>query len=327
MQKTKLIKNGDRIIVIFDNGSFVQKDDANDELFAELCKLDSEDEIRKLLCPEYMKLIEECKENTSIIENAKKSNLLSFEGDSVYWRDISGLSVPKELVKAILEAEEAKDDLLLETYKNFWTLMSLNPSEECRKNLFWFLNRNGLVISRCGFFVAYRNVDKHKMYTEEDEVYTDVHSHTFTIRIGEMVTMPREECDDRQDVTCSKGLHLGSKDWLTAGYYGTQGLVCLCNPAEVVAVPHEDHYGKLRTCAYLPITKAKFGEDKKVIPYDAKDGFECEYIPKIIYEGLIGTEKDSNYKIIIPDMPGIDRESIADKLLDIARETIINREV
>lgn len=90
---------------------------------------------------------------------------------------------------------------------------------------------------------------------------------------------------------------------------------------------HEDHYGKLRTCAYLPITKAKFGEDKKVIPYDAKDGFECEYIPKIIYEGLMGTEKDSNYKIIIPDMPGIDRESIADKLLDIARETIINREV
>lgn len=90
---------------------------------------------------------------------------------------------------------------------------------------------------------------------------------------------------------------------------------------------HKSYYGKLRTCAYLPIAKVKFGEDKKVIPYDAKDGFECEYIPKIIYEGLMGTEKDSNYKIIIPDMPGIDRESIADKLLDIARETIINREV
>jgi hypothetical protein len=41
----------------------------------------------------------------------------------------------------------------------------------------------------------------------------------------------------------------------------------------------------------------------------------------------MGTEKDSNYTITIPDIPGIDRQNISNKLLDIAREAIINREV
>lgn len=40
----------------------------------------------------------------------------------------------------------------------------------------------------------------------------------------------------------------------------------------------------------------------------------------------MGTEKDSTYKIIIPDLPGVpNKQSIADKLLDLARETIVRR--
>lgn len=41
----------------------------------------------------------------------------------------------------------------------------------------------------------------------------------------------------------------------------------------------------------------------------------------------MGTEKDTNYKLVIPDMPGINKESISNKLLDIAREIISHRTV
>ena len=140
-----------------------------------------------------------------------------------------------------------------------------------------------------------------------------------------MITMPREQCDSNQNITCSKGLHLGARTWLKENYCGNIGLVCLCNPAEVVAVPHDDNYGKLRTCAYLPIDFAKFDDNGDVIPYSKETGFECEYVPKVIYEGLMGTEEDSNYKINIPDIPQLNRESISNKLLDIARECIIAR--
>ena len=280
-----------------------------------------------LLCPEYLELINTCNETSKVIDNITKSNILTFKNDAAYWTEISELSIPQELVEAILAAEASKDELLLETYRNFWTLMSLNPDEQCRKNLFWFLNKWGLKIAKCGFFVAYRNVDKHKDYTEENPIYTDNYTKTFRIKIGDMVVMDRDKCDNDSNVSCSRGLHCGGAGWLEQNYCGNIGLVTLVNPAEVVAVPHMDDYGKLRCCAYLPITKAEFGEDGKVIPYDAKDGFECEYVPKVIYEGLMGTETDSDYKIIIPEIPGINKESMANRLLDIARETITNREV
>lgn len=41
----------------------------------------------------------------------------------------------------------------------------------------------------------------------------------------------------------------------------------------------------------------------------------------------MGTEEDAKYKINIPEIPGINRESIADKLLEIAKQNIINREI
>ena len=177
-----------------------------------------------------------------------------------------------------------------------------------------------MTIAKCGFFVGYRNVDT----TDEEGVYTDHHSHTFKIKIGEMATMPREKCDCDSNVSCSRGLHIGGKGWLKRNYYGNTGLACLINPADVVAVPHIDDYGKLRTCAYLPIEVIEYDKNADVISLDVEDGFDCSYVTKVIYEGITGTE-DSPYKIIIPKVSGIDKESIQDKLLDIAMKCVVDR--
>ena len=269
------------------------------------------------------KSAEELKEAESvkeIINNVEDSNLLVKKGDSIYFKGVSELSLPKELVDAILTAESNNDELKLEAYRNFWTLMSLNPNEECRKNLFWFLTKYDMTIAKCGFFVGYRNVDT----TSEEGVYTDHHSHTFKIKIGEMVTMPREQCDCDSSISCSRGLHIGGKGWLKRNYYGNTGLACLINPADTIAVPKIDNYGKLRTCAYLPIEVIKYNEHDDVIPLDVEDGFDCSYVTKVIYEGITGTE-NSPYEIKIPEVNGINKESIQDKLLDIAMKCVVDR--
>ena len=41
----------------------------------------------------------------------------------------------------------------------------------------------------------------------------------------------------------------------------------------------------------------------------------------------MGTEEDSTYKIHIPELPGTTVESIQDKLLEIAKECIVNRKL
>lgn len=319
----KIIRVDKTIIVLFEDGTYLQRNDCDIELFNKLKEASDEGEIYKLINPQYQEVIDEHNKISSIINAIEKSSLLTQRRDSIYWEDVSQLSMPIELVEAVLKAEEDNNEVLIDTYKNFWTLMSLNPDEECRKNLFWFLNRNGLQLSKHGFFVAYRNVDT----TNEPEVFTDHHSHTFRIKIGEMVTLDRKECDCDSSRECSSGLHLASKHWLNKNYYGTIGLVCLCNPADVVAVPYNSQYGKLRTCAYLPIEKLEYGDDDYPIPYDKEDGFDCSYVTKVIYEGLMGTEEDSTYKIKYPEIPGINKENISDKLLDIAMKAIIDRQV
>lgn len=323
----KIIKVDKKVIVMFEDGNYYEKDDVSEELFKKIIDSNSDEEIWALMCPEYRDIKKKYKDVLSFKDGVKESTILTVKGDSIYWEEVSQLSLPTEFAKAILEAENNNDEVKIDTYRNFWTLMSLNPDEKCRKNLFWFLNKSGLVISRCGFFVAYRNVN-YKM-TEKDgtEVYTDAHSGTTTIKIGEVVTMPREECDSVQENTCSRGLHLGARTWLKRNYFGSQGLVCLCNPTDVVAVPPYDVYGKLRTCAYLPIAKAEFDENGDVIPFKADDGFDCGYVTKVIYEGLMGTEEDSAYKIEIPEVPGISKEVISDKLLEIAMKCITERQI
>ena len=315
----KVIRINNKVIVILNNGCKFEKEDITDEEFEIICN-SSDEELMKIFNPQYEKDLEEAESVKKVINSVETSNLLIKKGDSIYFKGVSELSLPKELVEAIITAENNNDELKLEAYKNFWTLMSLNPSEECRKNLFWFLTKYDMTIAKCGFFVGYRNVDT----TDEEGVYTDHHSHTFKIRIGEMVTMPREKCDCDSRVSCSQGLHIGGKGWLKKNYYGNTGLACLINPADVVAVPHIDDYGKLRTCAYLPIEVIKYDKNADVIPLDVEDGFDCSYVTKVIYEGITGTE-DSPYKIIIPKVSGIDKESIQDKLLDIAMKCVVDR--
>lgn len=229
----KIIKIDNKVIVMFEDGSYCERSDVSKEEFEAIVKAESDEEVFTIMCPEHGKAVQEYLDAKGMFDRIEKSNLLTLEGGVVYWKEVSELSMPTELVKAILDAEEQRDEVRIDTYRNFWTLMGLNPNEKCRKNLFWFLEKNGLIISRCGFFVAYRNV----VPTKDADVYTDAHSGTTRIEIGKVVTMPREKCDSNSDVTCSRGLHLGARTWLKQNYYGSQGLVCLCNPADVVAVP------------------------------------------------------------------------------------------
>lgn len=318
----KVIKVDNKVTVFLENGEIVEREVTEDE-FKKVVEAQTDEEVLNLLYPEYQKSIELHNNALTLIEKIQKSKLLSMKGDVVYWKEVSCLSVPEELTKAIIKAEEEHNELKISTYRNFWTLMSLNPSEECRKNLYWFLQLHGLKLAKCGFFVAYRNVDT----TEEKGVYTDHHSHSTRIEIGEMVTIPREKCDCNSNNECSSGLHCASVKWLKKNYFGDVGLACLVNPADVVAVPHNSEYGKLRTCAYLPMDIIHYDKNDNVIPLDVEDGFDCSYVTKVIYEGTMGTEQDSTYKINIPEIPGTTSESIQDKLLEIAKECIVCREL
>ena len=131
----KVIRINNKVIVILNNGCKFEKEDITDEEFEIICN-SSDEELMKMFNPQYEKDLEEAENIKKVINSVEDSNLLVKKGDSIYFKGVSELSLPKELVEATITAENNNDELKLEAYRNFWTLMSLNPSEECRKNLF-----------------------------------------------------------------------------------------------------------------------------------------------------------------------------------------------
>lgn len=155
--KVTRIKNN--ITVVFSDGTLLTSPTCTDEMYDDIMSnLHSEDLVREILMPKYAEKKADIDNRVDMLENYNRSEYLTAENNSFYVKSISELSVPGDLAIAIWNAEQADDLELLSTYLNFWTLCCLNPDPEARKNLFWFLNRYGMTISRSGLFVAYRNV-------------------------------------------------------------------------------------------------------------------------------------------------------------------------
>lgn len=159
--------------------------------------------------------------------------------------------------------------------------------------------------------------------SEEVTVYTDSYTQTFNIQIGKLVSMPRMFCDAVQENDCSRGLHVGGKTWLRQNYFGSESIRVLVNPTDVVAVPPKDKYGKMRTCAYMPIQVVSF-KNGEIDAYDIS-GFEDDFFSQINYDkSKIGTDSVL-YELEIQKVYELDYTKIKRKL-DSIREQIKKKE-
>jgi hypothetical protein len=107
--------------------------------------------------------------------------------------------------------------------------------------------------------------------------FTDFHTRKSTIRLGELQSMDREACDNNPSNTCSSGLHVGAPGYVQGFGYGSQSYViaCLVSPANVVAVPYDYDFEKMRTCEYYPYAVCKI-DDGKIREVDTRY-FEVDY--------------------------------------------------
>lgn len=83
---------------------------------------------------------------------------------------------------------------------------------------------------------------------QEELVFTDNYTKTFTIKLGEVVSMDRKDCDETS-ANCSSGLHALSFNYAVDNSFGNQLVGIIVNPQSVVALPY-DSYEKFRCCEY-----------------------------------------------------------------------------
>lgn len=411
MNKTCIIRTIDNLVTvsIAGKGQFTVPN-CSDELFDKIvaCRYDY-DKLSNLLNPKRSEIEKKIQEYKELEESIFQSQYLEKQGDSLYIRSISDVSVPQELAIAIIKAENDEDDELLQSYLNFWKLASMNPNANARANMFWFCKKYGIKISKSGFLVTYRNVElkdnsreynleeakaisdafiKVKLnwkkspkdytlawdkvdekyviiklndpklydtYTEdyeyEDEIegeydyeeeevlryedlggdleylykelsrekdkttFTDSYSRTFTIKLGQVVSMPREKCDEDNNVSCSHALHVASWSWLQQNYFGKIPLMCLVNPANICAVPKVDDYGKMRCCEYYPVAIVEY-KDGVIQQPELDNGFDDSFLDIVLTEYGVNNNDVEVQKLEDPT-PYVSKEQMVKNLQSI----------
>ena len=171
---------------------------------------------------------------------------------------LDGETLPVALSNRLLQFIDA--NLPCEPLVNFWNNLKQNPSGESKKDLYGFLEHNGIPLTSDGCFIAYKRV-------KED--WKDVHSGKFDNSPGTIVKMGRDQVDADRNVTCSSGLHVAAFKYAD-GFYPNGILVEVkVNPMNVVSVPVDYNNEKMRVCEYEVIKQC--GGERQEPLYDYVD--------------------------------------------------------
>lgn len=144
---------------------------------------------------------------------------------------------------------------------NFMENVMDNPNEHSREQLYDWLNTRAFSITPAGYIVGYKGVkpDSEHGYRSissgSEPVYVDVDGETqvYTGRIpnpvGAVVSMDRNLVQHDPSVGCHVGLHVGTYDY-AKWFSGGTILEVHVNPRDVVSVPTDCDWQKVRTCRY-----------------------------------------------------------------------------
>jgi hypothetical protein len=203
----------------------LQRDHANARLVIEaIARGDNETEIEKLMD----------------VQQAMNAYL----GDNVEVRDGSvwhrGEVVDETIAKRIMDF--MKNNLPVAPLTKFLENLYNNPSRNSRSQLYNFLEHEHLPITDDGCFLAYKSVQPN---------YTDHHTGKFSNHVGAVLSIERRNVDDNPENGCSHGFHAGSLEYATTfGGQDRKVMIVKINPADVVSVPNDCEFQKLRTAKY-----------------------------------------------------------------------------
>ena len=222
--------------------------------------------------PNYNKLITHLKNNNvehfeaayDIIShvNSYCDGYVNCDHGSLSW---NGITMPDMFTGTIIDM--VRQGFPFEPMLNFLDNMSQNPSDHAITELFDFMENKHMPITMDGCFLAYKAVGPNFM---------DLYSGSFDNSVGSVCEIPRNKVDNNRSNGCGKGLHVGAIDY--AKSYGginldddsgsddggNQMVICKVNPRDVVSVPTDAKFQKLRTCRYEVVAKFDSIFDKVV---------------------------------------------------------------
>jgi len=212
--------------------------------------------------PNYSKLIGHLKTNNvehfeacyDIVShiNAYCEGYVNCEHGSLSW---DGIKMPNMFTSTIMDM--VKQGFPFEPMLNFLDNMSQNPSDHAIVELFDFMENKHMPITMDGCFLSYKAVRSD---------YKDIYSGKFDNSVGSICQVPRQSVDNNRNNGCGSGLHVGAIDYAKSyggidldndggNDDGNHLMICKVNPRDVVSVPTDHKFQKLRTCRYEVVAK------------------------------------------------------------------------
>jgi len=166
-----------------------------------------------------------------------KDGVVYFDGDPIH----------NSLADAIARAE-GKEELL--SLARFMEKCYTNPRKHSRDNLFDWLNTHDFTITVDGDLVGYKGVnDNLRSLSSGPGIVNGVETNgNLDNAIGNVLEMARSSVEHDPSRGCSTGLHVGT--WEYASGFGPRTLRVIVNPRDVVSVPTDCSWAKMRVCRY-----------------------------------------------------------------------------
>lgn len=216
-----------------------------------------------------------------------------------------GDRVDDSIAKAILRfAQQGVDDW--KPLVAFMENVAANPNEHSRAQLYDWLVRYDFTITPEGHFIGYKGVQR-----DPEHGFVSIHRGPAVVdgvavngnvpnRIGAVVEIGRSVVHHDPSVGCSTGLHVGTFDYARSFGRGVV-LECHVNPRDVVSVPTDCGWAKVRTCRYkvvdiieVPYESALVGHDYDPDDFDYDDWDD---------DWLDAYERKTPAPVVNPDSP------------------------
>lgn len=209
----------------------ITNDRLNYQSIIEAIKADDEDQVRELL-------------DENQVLNSVSNGRVTVTGNTVLLdgRELHSAEA-KKLVDLVSEGATNID-----RWFRFIEKLYNNPSYHCREQAYNFIAHTGMPMTENGNLIGYKGV--------RDD-YKDKYSGKFDNSVGQVLRMSRTDVDDNPNNGCSAGFHVGSHDYADS-WAGSDGRLMIVeySPTDIVSVPDESGYGKLRVCEYKVIAES-----------------------------------------------------------------------
>jgi hypothetical protein len=156
---------------------------------------------------------------------------------------------------------------------NFFENVQSNPNEHSREQLYTWLDRRDFTITPEGHIVGYKGVRSNNdgtfasISTGKAIVNGEVRTGSIPQAKGDVVEMPRNEVQHDPSRGCHTGLHVGSYDYANGFAQGAL-LEVHVNPRDVVSVPTDCDWAKMRVCRYKVVDTIDKPYEASVLDYE-----------------------------------------------------------